>query len=455
MATYPTAFLSYSPSAPGADPTTFARDVSCIAVLGTGGCGFEQQLEAILKAVTPSTQPPVGEFDGVFNMGQPGHADTNNAGFVRPDSLLAIILVSDEEDCSARIPDLFNPGSGYFMGDLNLRCFSYAGDPMRPIHPVGRYVDGLLAQRNSPDLLVFAAIVGVPVDLIPAADVPVPYDAILADSRMLEMVDPAMPTRLAPSCDVPGRGQAFPPRRIVEVAKRLNDQGAAGIVQSICQSDFTPALDAIIDKIADVLGGACLPRMLNPDEEGRVDCDVIEVLPLAGDFTSCAAIPGRESIGIDPETGGEICRVIQTPAVGGTAPAGPGWYYDNFSADVLARCGDNPTDGQRISFTAGDEPRTGTLVRLECLQPVQATGGPTVADVYTPCTMGGAVCPQNGEVPGVTGSRCARDLVCDGTLREWQVPCGSDADCANAGLGAFRCDAARAAGAICVNPTCS
>jgi hypothetical protein len=55
---YPS-FLSYV-----SDPTQgamasidrFANDVGCIATLGTEGCGFEQQLEAPLKALLPRLQ---------------------------------------------------------------------------------------------------------------------------------------------------------------------------------------------------------------------------------------------------------------------------------------------------------------------------------------------------------------------------------------------------------------
>ncbi len=116
------------------------------------------------------------------------------------------------------------------------------------------------------------------------------------------------------------------------------------------------------------------------------------------------------------------------------------------------RCGDTPA---AHLVRPGTEPGTGTLVRLECLQPVQSAQGPTVVDVYTPCVPpGDTTCEANGQPPSAPGSRCARALTCDTTLREWQVPCGSDADCAGAGLGAFRCDTGRAAGAICVNPTC-
>src|SRR5262249_2053376 len=49
-------FLEYKAGA-GQDTNQVARDFQCIAVVGTGGCGFEAQLEAGLKALWPSVDP--------------------------------------------------------------------------------------------------------------------------------------------------------------------------------------------------------------------------------------------------------------------------------------------------------------------------------------------------------------------------------------------------------------
>ena len=442
QATYPR-FLEFRPDL-GIAPDAFANDFTCVAKLGTGGCGFEQQLEAVLKAVTPSTSSVT------FNMGTTGHADTQNcvaAGdcFLREDSLLAIVLVSDEEDCSAADPDLFNRSTSLYPGDLNLRCSQYAE---RALHPVSRFVDGLLAARPDPDLLVFAAIIGVPTDLVANPDI-INFDAILADPRMDEVPDvnfcppgepaPCTPTRLVPSCNVVNRGVAFPPRRIVEVAKTLElDRGSNGIVQSICQEDFAPALSAIIEKIADVLGGACLPRDLNPREDGSVNCNVLEILPASGDFTRCDQLGGLGRTFLRTENGAdgashEVCEVAQVPCQAEPC-GGQGWYYDSFSPDVVNRCG---ADGQRISFTDGAQPKTGALVRLECLQPVQNTsGGASAVGEGTPCAAED-VCTPVG-------------LICDDVSRTCQRGCGTTADCASG----IVCDTARVR-PICVNPTCS
>ena len=226
----------------GGNVAQASNDFACVAVAGSGGCGFEQQLDAVLKALTPSTS------EIRFATGTSGHGDLENSGFLRPDSLLAIVLVTDEEDCSVADPELFNPDSSIYPGDLNLRCFQYPS----AVLPTSRYVDGLIALRAArPWMLTFAAITGIPARLSMGDPYAIDYDAILADPEMQEQIDPAMPTRLTPSCNVPGRGVAFAPRRIVTVARDLSARGATGIVQSICQEDFKPAFNALIVAILD------------------------------------------------------------------------------------------------------------------------------------------------------------------------------------------------------------
>ncbi len=237
-------FVEFGPDA-DEDPAAFAHDVSCLSGVGTAGCGFEQPLEAALKALTPSTS------DLSFYRGTRGHGDREHDGFVDRDSVLAVVFVTDEEDCSLRDPELLNPSSALYSSSLNLRCFSYP----EAAHPIERYVDGLSALRPGARAgrLVLGVIAGVPPDLAGAA-----YDGVLGDVRMQETVDPSDPNRLTPSCDVPGRGLAFPPRRMVRLAQQLETRGARATVQSICQADFGPAIDALVERIAAATLPSCI-----------------------------------------------------------------------------------------------------------------------------------------------------------------------------------------------------
>lgn len=238
--TYPS-ILRFEPGA-GTSPEAYAADVACVAQAGTGGCGFEQPLEAALKALSPSAptsytsasyEPPV------FFRSTAGHGDGANAGFVRDETLLAVAIVTDEEDCSAADPALFDPTSSTYDAEPNLRCFRYP----EALHPVQRYVEGLAALRaRRPDLLAFALVVGIPEDLARERPTHDDFRRILNDSRMQERVDRDMPSRLEPSCET-SRGVAFPPRRLVRVAHAIGPGRTT--VHSICQADFTPASAAI------------------------------------------------------------------------------------------------------------------------------------------------------------------------------------------------------------------
>jgi hypothetical protein len=258
--TYP-AFFGFAGSG---DHDDAAADLVCAASVGLGGCGFEQPLDAVLKALSPSEPggyTVAGYVPPVFVDGTLGHGDRENAGFLRSDSVLAIIVLSDENDCSARDTDLFDPESVVY-GDapLDLRCFTH----VEALHPIERYVrgvdppgaGGLLGLRHTPRRIVFAPIVGVPPSAI-ADPFDVDIDAVLAHPDMEERIDPTVPRRIRPSCNVLRVGIAMPPTRIVRVAQAIVAAGGRATVQSICQPSYATPIDAIIAQIADALRNIC------------------------------------------------------------------------------------------------------------------------------------------------------------------------------------------------------
>ena len=164
---------------------TLADTFSCIALLGTAGCGFEQHLESMKQALDGSN---------------PG-----NAGFLRDDAMLAIVILADEDDCSAADPSVFDTHQchvtdplGAFEGfrctefgvicdganldrnpdeysDCSPRTDSYMADP-------AGYVAFLTSLKGGESWRVFAAVIAGPTS---------PF-AVVLDSNE----DP----RLAPSC---------------------------------------------------------------------------------------------------------------------------------------------------------------------------------------------------------------------------------------------------------------
>lgn len=235
---HPSGVFEFMPGG-ATSPDAFAASFACVAQAGTGGCGFEQQLEAPLRALSPSSTTAwtrEGYVPPTFRDGSFGHALDANTGFLRDESVLAITLVSDEDDCSTPDTRLFDPSDPRFTGvGLNTRCITYTD----VLYPQSRYVDGLLGLRPHPGLLVYSVIGGIPSGTF--AD----YDALLADAAMTPRPDPTDANRIVPACTSPA-GNAFPARRMVEVARDLDRAGVQTSVSSICASSYETAVSDIV-----------------------------------------------------------------------------------------------------------------------------------------------------------------------------------------------------------------
>ena len=108
----------------------------CIGLLGATGCGFEHQLASIDRAL------------GADGLGPP---PSTNAGFLRPDAYLGIVMLTNEDDCSA--PDRHH--------DLLAQRISRRASPT----PTGR----------SPTIAATAAPAAVTSARIPTRPAPAPY----------------------------------------------------------------------------------------------------------------------------------------------------------------------------------------------------------------------------------------------------------------------------------------
>lgn len=248
------------------EPDDLVRHLACAADVGADGCGLEQPLEAALKALTPSrstwtTSPDFvsigssGAPDGLdapFFMNTAPHGDEQNAYFNQGLSALAVVLLSDDDDCSILDPALFDPAGVAYPGDLSLRCTRYR----EALHPIARYATGLAQLRDRPNRVVFAPIVGVPLDLVAPPGEPTRWDALVSDDlavrddRMEVREEPSEPNVRVASCEDPDRGLAYPPERIAQTARALEARGAHVTIQSICQ----PSLDGAMTEIARAIG---------------------------------------------------------------------------------------------------------------------------------------------------------------------------------------------------------
>jgi hypothetical protein len=444
----------------GGDAVDAARRFGCIAKRGRNGCGLEQQLEAVLKALTPpdsATKFTALSPNGHGNPSKPGGPAGFNQNFLREDSILAVVVVSDEEDCSS--PDasraLFDGTSMTVNGGINVRCGLPENQGL--LHPVARYIKGLTDLKPAAyrDRLIFAGAVGIPLAPNTGAKThsgAAPLDALLARPdmqfatrrNMAGTDDEPVPTCISES----GAGGAAPGRRYLEVAKAFGDNG---VVTSICEDEYQSLLDVLVKKIAAQLTGACLPRKLYPDPvTKKVACDVVEI-QAAGSPLGCDPAKGRVEELPSRTVNGTSRRVCRVEQVNPAEAGKEGWYYDETSKEVIDQCKKDP---QRIAFTGNGNPPSGAQAKFECFQPVQTSAMETdrgLAAINLNCkeTAGTAATQSGDALCGARGGEVP--LVCvEGTC---QVQCQTDSNCS---AGWVCVDDPNTANArkYCVNPTC-
>jgi len=316
-------------------------DFGCIATLGTAGCGFEQQMKAAHLALTDRAEP-----------------DACSEGFLRPDSILAVLWISDEEDCSVEDPAILDPARAD-LGHLNLRCYFH----QEYLRRVDTMLDGLRALREDPERFVLAMIVGVPM----RAECEGRGNGLPECLDLEEMQyrpDPANPGELLPSCVNPdGWGLAYPPRRFVQGAQLI---GHNALVHSICNSDWRPAMDGVLELIRGAIDRVCFPRELALDPATcRAECKVVEILD---DDRPCGTTRQEAEPPTQQDPDGTLhrrCVIPQAeraPEADGTCgatPLTPGWYY-------LPE-GSEPGDCDQLRFTPDTVPEPLSRTQLECL----------------------------------------------------------------------------------------
>jgi hypothetical protein len=297
---YPS-FLTFEASATNANE--FRDDFICNAYLNSEGCGLEQQLESAYRALVSHNARAM-----------PGNTDPN-AGFVRDDAVLAIVMLTDEEDGSVRDCRFAEPGfpcengtevydsqsSAWGSADLNLRFYKYTpGTAQDPTWSIDRYIDPMRPNRGflslkpgRPELVIFSAIAGVPITLpmrTTSQGERVDWNALLgtapngsdglvgmspegAISMRQNNSNHACTDHVVPACRREGSAPtdsclasvqyyASPSRRIARVAQRFSELHDNGTISSICKNDYTSALSQIVERIGARTAVRCLPRAL-------------------------------------------------------------------------------------------------------------------------------------------------------------------------------------------------
>jgi hypothetical protein len=441
--------------------SSYAGDVACVAALGTSGCELEFPLESALKALAPApdatgassvpwTAPGYTPPNFAQNTFGHGADPMTNGGFLRAGSVLAILLFANEDDGSTNHDEIFGDTAPYNADPVNVRPIFFAAS----LFPIARYVDGLIGLRRSPSTLFFSVVAGIPTDLSPPLDEPTTpalLQQLIADPRMIPMIDPSHADRLVPVCTSATGATAAPAIRLVEVAQGLQQRGASVSVRSICDADFTAVVDDLASRIAPAIDGDCLARALPTDTAGNVECEVLEALPASGPVVHCADLAHPEAYTLvrtepvtlpDGTTGTrEVCRVRQVGRAGAAADVA-GWAYDDGNP-ALGAFTDLPLlCGQAIHFTSEIETIAPSEIQLRCsldVFPSVPVGSPTLAQACDPTsgnTLDNAMPCSNGHAQrGFTAT-----LRCDAFSRSCAMPCTSDADCTNGGVTGATCD---------------
>jgi hypothetical protein len=246
---------------------------SCIAMLGSGGCGFEHQLASVVRALGADGAPPPAQ----------------NANFLRPDAYLQIILLTDEDDCSAppnselfdstsvTVTDPLGPLQSYRCNEFGHLCDGRPPprQPMGEVDLSGTCVsaeDGRLLRvsdvvaelkhvKADPNKVFVAAITGPPN----------PYKVNIGPSQIKG--DPSMWPYVEHACTLMAPDNVITyADPSVRLGQFVDAFGPNGMFQSICSPAYGPA--QIAGQIADVLGAACFPANVDPDKCTFVDAGI-------------------------------------------------------------------------------------------------------------------------------------------------------------------------------------
>jgi hypothetical protein len=208
---------------------------TCIAQVGIAGCGYEHQLEAIRVALDENLT-------------------TENKGFLRPDAVLAIIMFTDEDDCSADpLTDLYTDDASFPNTTASFRCAqvghlcngmtppiapfdvplaSCQANPGGPLIAVNDIVASIRARKARPDQqILVAGFFGWPLE---------PQGARYRYVQANQGVD------IAPACSS-GRGETSVGLRLKSFVESF---GVAGLFTSICEPDFRPTLQRFGQAVA-------------------------------------------------------------------------------------------------------------------------------------------------------------------------------------------------------------
>jgi hypothetical protein len=228
---------------------------TCLAAVGEQGCGFEQPLAAVVRALGADGRP----------------APAENATFLRPSALLFIVIVTNEDDCSVPAGStLFNTASTKLADALgpiqNFRCneFGHLCNGAKPprlaptgsltdtvtltgcapaeasamLTPVATFVSQLRALKAFPDDQILIGLIAAP---------PTPYTV---NWKNPSITDTGPWPFLVHSCTAQDGSFGDPAVRLTALASAF---GTAGTQASVCESNYATIFTSLAARVGQAL----------------------------------------------------------------------------------------------------------------------------------------------------------------------------------------------------------
>ena len=263
-----------------------ASVLQCIALLGDKGCGFEHQLASIDRALGADGQGP---------------APSTNADFLRPNAYLVIVILTNEDDCSAPAnTELYSLNGGMQnlsnpLGPIaNYRCNQFGhlctdpasgaviAPPLTPpadaqgtstaptldltsctsndtnglLTPVAKFVSDIRALKPDPDSQIIVASIAAPA---------APYTVIWVPAQGGAAGTPAgqLWPQIEHSCGQTGSDDVNPKATQNPTDGSFGDPGVRiaqfvnafpnGVQGSICDASFATTMGAVATKIGQLI----------------------------------------------------------------------------------------------------------------------------------------------------------------------------------------------------------
>ncbi len=293
-----------------------AHTFTCMSSVGDGGCGFEHQLEAVYRAIH---DPTLAE----------------NKDFFRPDALLVIVFVTDEDDCSADPKtDLFAApdNSAQYGHQDSYRCTHFGimhndppelmpfgdsgGTVTKPrsatvdigqkLFPIQRYIDYFHTARaaggakDNPDDVI---MVGISAPAEPVSSVL----AVKGSTNPLNICGAASATcvpQLQHSCTNDNNPLFYgdPAVRLNAVIGSLASDHRQ--LTSICDTSYQSALQGVGELIHNNIGPGCISSPFKTETVPPIgdspDCTVTDITPVGAEAITTAVPSCKDSGGAQP-----------------------------------------------------------------------------------------------------------------------------------------------------------